>query len=167
MPPGLLYVLPTSTVAVEATPPIALAYAITPSTGSGATASQAILRFTAPVSNNTGAPGVITWDVRLLVVNDAADGQSQRRCQGQCHQRRQPQRRQPGADHYGQRRPGRRIFEPLLHIGKEYMTAQACRARLLADNFNAGLGGWTISSGGGLLAHPPAGYVCPTPPAPC
>ena len=167
VPAGLLYQAPTSTLAVEAAgatgTPIALAYVITPSSGSGTAASTAILSMTAPVVNNTGAPAVITWTMQLLVVDDPLrtvnynGAQKTNRVDVRyVNANNQPKTLADSASPM-------RIFEPLLHIGKEYVTAQACAARLLADNFNTNsAGGWTIASpawsaSGGWLRAPTAG----------
>ena len=71
VPAGLLYLAPTSTVIVTATPSITLSYSITPSTGDGTGASTAILRMLEPVNNTTGASAVLTWTMQLIVVDDA------------------------------------------------------------------------------------------------
>jgi len=40
------------------------------------------------------------------------------------------------------------VIEPLLHLGKEYVTSHACSAKLWQDNFNDGdAAGWTPSGG--------------------
>ncbi|MFN8465060.1 MAG: hypothetical protein U0X20_05890 [Caldilineaceae bacterium] len=147
VPAGLLYQAPTGTVAVEATPPIALAYVITPSTGSGTTASSAILSTTAPIANNTGAPAVITWTMRLLVVDDPNrtvnyNGAQKTNKVDALYANASGQLKTLTAS-----APAIRLFEPLLHIGKGYMTAQACSATLLGDNFNTNsVANWTIAS---------------------
>lgn len=147
VPAGLLYQAPTSTVGVEATPPIALAYIITPSTSSGTTASSAILSTTAPIVNNTGAPAVITWTMRLLVVDDPNrtvnyNGAQKTNKVDALYANAAGQLKTLTAS-----APAIRLFEPLLHIGKGYMTAQACSATFLGDNFNTNsVANWTIAS---------------------
>ncbi len=152
-------------MAVEATPPIALAYLVTPSTGSGTTASSAILSMTAPVVNSTGAPAVITWTLRLLVVDDPDrtvnynGAQKTNRVDAlTVNAAGQPKTLTDNA-------AAIRLFEPLLHIGKDYSTGQACGAGLLGDNFNTNsVANWTIvspaspawSAAGGWLRAPTA-----------
>ena len=159
IPAGLLYLAPTSTVGVTATPPIAPTYLITPSAGSGVTASQAILHLTGPFVNPTGAPAALVWTMKLLVVDDAARTVNYN---GAVKTNQVNVTNLNSADQVqtitDSAQPAR-IFEPLLHIGKEYGTANACSARLLADNFNSGLTGWTIVNGswnatGGWLRAP-------------
>ena len=71
LPAGLLYVAPTSTVLITATPEITLTYVVTPSTGDGSTESTAILHMLEPINNTTGASAVLTWTMQLIVVDDA------------------------------------------------------------------------------------------------
>ncbi|MCQ3978040.1 MAG: hypothetical protein DPW09_31835, partial [Anaerolineae bacterium] len=39
------------------------------------------------------------------------------------------------------------IVEPILHLGKSYVTPAGCNATLLIDNFNGGVAGWTDTGG--------------------
>ena len=164
VPAGLLYQAPTSTVAVEAypadRPPM-----FTPSTGNGTTSSSAILSMTAPVVNNTGAPAVITWTMRLLVVDDPNRTVNYNGAQ----KTNRVDAIYVNADGQPKTLSGTssaiRLFEPLLHIGKGYVTGQACSAELLGDNFNTNsVANWTIatpasptwSASGGWLRAPSA-----------
>ncbi len=160
VPAGLLYLPATSTLSVAATAPMTLSYVVTPSSGTGAGPSTAILRMLDPVYNNTGATAAVTWTMRLLVVDDPArtvnyNGAVKGNAVTATYVNAADQL-QTLVSNAG---PAR-LFEPLLQIGKEYVTAQACPARLLADNFNSGsIAGWTIangawSAGGGWLVAP-------------
>ena len=147
VPAGLLYQAPTSTVAVEATPPIALAYMITPSTGSGTTSSSAILSMTAPVVNNTGAPAVITWTLRLLVVDDPNRTVNYNGVQKTNKVDALYVNASGQLKTLTDNAPAIRLYEPLLHIGKQYVTGQACAAGLMGDNFNTNsVANWTVTS---------------------
>jgi uncharacterized repeat protein (TIGR01451 family) len=53
------------------------------------------------------------------------------------------------------------ILEPLLHIGKSYVTPYGCGATLLEDNFNAGVSGWS-TTGGGTWVWSNGTYQAPT-----
>ncbi|MBE2236684.1 MAG: DUF11 domain-containing protein, partial [Caldilineaceae bacterium] len=147
VPAGLLYLAPTSTVAVTATPNITLSYAITPSTGNGSSASTAILRMLAPINNTTGASAVLTWTMQLLVVDDAARTvnfnsavKTNQAALTYVNAQNQTLSASDSAE-------STTIYEPLLHIGKSYVTDAACAATLLQETFNAGATGWTSSSG--------------------
>ncbi|HHW84988.1 MAG TPA: DUF11 domain-containing protein, partial [Chloroflexi bacterium] len=157
VPAGLLYVAPTSTVLVTATPNITLTYAITPSTGDGATSSQAILTLLEPVNNTTGASAVLTWTMQLIVVNDASrtvnyNGAVKTNAVALTYRNAQNQ-----TFSLSDTSEPATIYEPLLHIGKSYVTDDACAATLLQDNFNSGsILNWTASGGAWT---PTAGWV--------
>jgi uncharacterized repeat protein (TIGR01451 family)/fimbrial isopeptide formation D2 family protein len=53
------------------------------------------------------------------------------------------------------------VLEPLLHLGKSYVTPYGCGATLLQDNFNTGVIGWAIT-GGGTWAWTNGVYQAPT-----
>ncbi|HHY55738.1 MAG TPA: DUF11 domain-containing protein, partial [Chloroflexi bacterium] len=147
VPAGLLYAAPTSTVIVTATPNITLTYVITPSTGDGASASQAILSILEPVNNTTGASAVLTWTMRLIVVNDANrtvnyNGAVKTNSVTLTYVNAQNQ-----TFSLSDTSEQTTIYEPLLHIGKSYVTDSACAATLLQENFNGGATGWSSSSG--------------------
>ena len=147
VPAGLLYQAPTGTVAVDAPAPIALAYVITPSSGSGTAPSSAVLSMTAPVVNSTGAPAVITWTLRLLVVDDPNRTVNYNGAQKTNRVDALYVNAAGQLQSLTDNAPSIRLFEPLLHIGKDYVTEQVCSAYLLGDNFNTNsIANWTIAS---------------------
>ena len=124
-----------------------LAYIIMPSPGSGTTWSSAILSTTAPIANNTGAPAVITWTMRLLVVDDPNrtvnyNGVQKTNQVDALYVTAAGQLKTLTAS-----APAIRLFEPLLHIGKRYVTGQACAAGLFGDNFNTNsVANWEVTT---------------------
>ena len=147
VPAGLLYVAPTSTVEVTATPDITLTYEITPSAGDGTTASTAVLRMLQPVNNTTDASAILTWTMQLVVVDDAdrtVNFNSAVKTNQVALTYVNAQNQTLSASDSAE---STTIYEPLLHLSKSYVTDAACTATLLQDNFNAGLSGWSWSSG--------------------
>ncbi len=164
VPAGLLYRDPDSFITVTTSPAFDLpAYTITPSAGNGTSQSAAVLRFQDSLTNTTGSTAVISWTFRLLVVDDSA------RTVNFPGARKTNVATIRYVDAFTATRTGvvtattATIYEPLLHIGKTYVTAQACAATLLVDNFNRASLGSSWSYSGTAWSTNAAGFlVAPT-----
>jgi uncharacterized repeat protein (TIGR01451 family)/fimbrial isopeptide formation D2 family protein len=148
LPAGFVYSPSVSFITVTTAPPLNLP----PYTVTTPNATQFVLRFNAPITNTTNGTAVISWTFRLLVDNSASifHGASKTNIAVLSYSNGQNTTFAGSAW-----APSISIYEPLLHIGKHYVTADACNAALFADNFNrASIGaGWVISGSGWTLAN--------------
>jgi len=148
LPAGLLYSSSASLITVTTAP----AFDLPPYTITTPSATQAVLRFNAPITNTTGETAVISWTFRLLVDNSASNfhGASKTNIAVLTYSNAEN-----GTFAGSGWAAPIQIYEPLLHIGKSYTTADACDAALFVDNFNrTSLGaGWVISGSGWTLTN--------------
>ena len=148
LPAGLLYSSSASLITVTTAP----AFDLPPYTITTPSATQAVLRFNAPITNTTGETAVISWTFRLLVDNSASNfhGASKTNIAVLTYSNAEN-----GTFTGSGWAAPIQIYEPLLHIGKSYTTADACDAALFVDNFNrTSLGaGWVISGSGWTLTN--------------